>query len=57
LLQSGLRIIAEAQKSGLVLMVAENAQFWHEVCVADSLLKGGSMGGVLQCRVKCWESM
>lgn len=30
---SGRRIIAAAKEAGVVCMVAENAQYWHEVCV------------------------
>jgi len=49
------RLVA-AQAEGLVLMVAENSQYWREVVEAQRLIAEGAIGEVLTARAKFWES-
>jgi predicted dehydrogenase len=54
---SGERLIAAAAATeGLVLMVAENSQYWHEVVEAKRLIAAGTIGTVIAARAKYWES-
>lgn len=44
------RILAAAERSGRILLIAENAQFWPEVTVARDLLTAGAIGEVITAR-------
>eukprot|EP00434_Breviolum_minutum_P022139 symbB.v1.2.019545.t1/scaffold1575.1/size110922/6 len=52
---SGERIL-QAHPPDKVLMVAENAQYWHEVMKAQQLIRSGVLGDLLSVRAKFWES-
>ena len=47
---------AAASAKPLVLMVAENAQYWPEVVAAQRMVEQGAIGHVLSARAKFWES-
>jgi predicted dehydrogenase len=44
------RILAAAGQAGMVFMVAENAQYWPEVVLAQQLIADGAIGEVVTAR-------
>ncbi len=44
------RILAAAEGSGTIFMVAENAQYWPEVVTAGRLVEDGAIGDVITAR-------
>ena len=44
------RILAAARTAGTVFMVAENAQYWPEVVLAQELIAAGRLGDVITAR-------
>lgn len=44
------RIMAAARASSVVFMVAENAQYWPEVVLADGIIKSGEIGDIVTAR-------
>jgi predicted dehydrogenase len=44
------RILAAGRRSGRILMVAENAQYWPEVVTAKRLLDDGAIGNLIAAR-------
>ena len=46
------RILAAAEKTDGIFMVAENAQYWPEVLIAKNLIDSGAIGDVLTARAQ-----
>jgi UDP-N-acetyl-2-amino-2-deoxyglucuronate dehydrogenase len=48
------RILAAAAEAGTTFMVAENAQYWPEVVLAQQLIEDGTLGEVITARACCF---
>jgi UDP-N-acetyl-2-amino-2-deoxyglucuronate dehydrogenase len=48
------RILAAAADAGTTFMVAENAQYWPEVVLAQQLIEDGALGEVITARACCF---
>jgi predicted dehydrogenase len=48
------RILAAAQASGTVFMVAENAQYWPEIQTVRRLIDDGAIGDVVTAHANCF---
>ncbi|MFN8443343.1 MAG: Gfo/Idh/MocA family oxidoreductase [Caldilineaceae bacterium] len=44
------RILAAAQQAGTIFMVAEQAQYWPDVCKAQQMIQDGVIGDVITAR-------
>lgn len=48
------RILAAAAAAGSTFMVAENAQYWPEVVLAQQLIEDGTLGEIITARACCF---
>ncbi len=48
------RILAAATDAGTTFMVAENAQYWPEVVLAQQLVEDGALGEIVTARACCF---
>jgi predicted dehydrogenase len=44
------RVLAAAEKAGVVFMIAENSQYWPEIVKARDLIQDGAIGDVISAR-------